>query len=195
VRGAVIGRLIVTDANRITPACAGSRWRMSTALTVAMDHPRVCGEQLQPLVARLSVGGSPPRVRGAVSWTGTVSKVTRITPACAGSRQKSRRTGQGRTDHPRVCGEQTTTFKKARCATGSPPRVRGAAKDPHHGTSGRRITPACAGSRSCFGFATPKVPDHPRVCGEQGHSTADAQGRAGSPPRVRGAVNRCRNSP
>ena len=31
---------------RITPACAGNRQTMRTERRIQMDHPRVCGEQI-----------------------------------------------------------------------------------------------------------------------------------------------------
>ena len=51
------------------------------------------------------------------------------------------------------------------------------------------IIPACAGSRSGRPRPARRSWDHPRVCGEQLSWSAKATRRAGSSPRVRGAVN------
>ena len=49
-----------------------------------------------------------------------------------------------------------------------------------------RITPACAGNRSCSLSSSFLFGDHPRVCGEQKLYEISENYRAGSPPRVRG---------
>ena len=48
------------------------------------------------------------------------------------------------------------------------------------------ITPACAGKRADYTGKTPKVEDHPRVCGEKRFASASLDAYWGSPPRVRG---------
>ena len=90
-------------------------------------------------------------------------------------------------DHPRVCGEQTSSMLVRKVHLGSSPRVRGAdyhvGADRHHAG----IIPACAGSSSSTLLGTSCPRDHPRVCGEQaGHGQAGGV-MDGSSPRVRGA--------
>ena len=51
----------------ITPACAGKRKLEKTSETEWRDHPRVCGEKGRILTRRVSLWGSPPRVRGKVN--------------------------------------------------------------------------------------------------------------------------------
>ena len=48
---------------RITPACAGTTPRLVGVTAERQDHPRVCGNHLIASPERLSVRGSPPRVR------------------------------------------------------------------------------------------------------------------------------------
>ena len=49
-----------------------------------------------------------------------------------------------------------------------------------------RITPACAGKTCILADDNLIREDHPRVCGENKIYPRRAQGRQGSPPRVRG---------
>ena len=65
VRGAVkkVNSNIRFDG--IIPACAGSRYKPRFYYRGYRDHPRVCGEQLNPLVDQCFWRGSSPRVRGA----------------------------------------------------------------------------------------------------------------------------------
>jgi len=69
----------------ITPACAGSSSEVLRRMSLAEDHPRVCGEQWQEGRARFARTGSPPRVRGAEIKNAKLFAEAGITPACAGS--------------------------------------------------------------------------------------------------------------
>ena len=69
---------------RITPACAGKRYRCSCTGSTSQDHPRVCGEKLFLAHLALLKLGSPPRVRGKdMKHTAAIYR-SGITPACAG---------------------------------------------------------------------------------------------------------------
>ena len=52
------------------------------------------------------------------------------------------------------------------------------------------ITPACAGKRDCPGILSGRHRDHPRVCGEKSDQYEILDELRGSPPRVRGKVNK-----
>ncbi len=136
---------------RITPACAGRSCISFKRLRPIWDHPRVCGEKLYRLLMISYARGSPPRVRGEVSIDGLGHFAIRITPACAGRRNRNGSMGGGGGDHPRVCGEKLIPEAiRTRC-TGSPPRVRGEAGSRCRGAAESGITPACAGrSRPCL---------------------------------------------
>ena len=113
---------------RITPACAGKSCSSLLSSTFWWDHPRVCGEK-KFCVDYCNLGqGSPPRVRGKVTWTTAASKGPRITPACAGKSMMHSRNGRKVKDHPRVCGEKLMLMAVLMPSLGSPPRVRGKAK-------------------------------------------------------------------
>ena len=154
------------------------------------DHPRVCGEQFPRGFSSRTALGSPPRVRGT-GWNRSVGTGgAGITPACAGNRFPANTFISGKTDHPRVCGEQFIINGQAFCKKGSPPRVRGTVGLGSAGTGGQRITPACAGNSSAAQYLHVSQQDHPRVCGEQMLKTLNSTKVGGSPPRVRGTAPR-----
>ena len=70
----------------------------------------------------------------------------------------------------------------------SPPRVRGKAKNRCRSCPLTRITPACAGKRTCTATRRCGNGNHPRVCGEKMVSMIPHRRSRGSPPRVRGKV-------
>ena len=111
--------------------------------------------------------GSPPRVRGKGFLEQQPPVRIGITPACAGKSGLLCYAPHGQGDHPRVCGEKKGGTGYGLDNKGSPPRVRG--KDLSEWWRGQknRITPACAGKRSCCYKRYCGWADHPRVCGEK----------------------------
>ena len=95
-------------------------------------------------------------------------------------------------DHPRVCGEKQHSYYTTMLARGSPPRMRGKAKNRCRSCPLTRITPAYAGKRTAGRNLLFARWDHPRVCGEKCLDGIAHGMIAGSPPRVRGKV-RLRN--
>ena len=131
----------------ITPAYAGKRLARVFVHFASRDHPRLCGEKLEPQAQRFLSLGSPPPMRGKV-----------VTAAiCAMSVM----------DHPRLCGEKTLTVPNVPADEGSPPPMRG--KDRPRRRSGRPpgITPAYAGKSFVLRSCRPCWRDHPRLCGEK----------------------------
>ena len=137
------------------------------------DHPRVCGEKKSGCVPGRGKVGSPPRMRGKGFFQRLLVLPSGITPAYAGKRGPVRRNGD--------------------LEPGSPPRMRGKAQRRAGSASGSGITPAYAGKRLCRLFGSCFLGDHPRVCGEKDHRRSADGGDAGSPPRMRGKVGRCRH--
>ena len=134
--------------------------------------------------------GSPPRVRGKGVNLLVFPFKNGITPACAGkSRDKANLTAAP-WDHPRVCGEKHMIENSSEIPLGSPPRVRGKVFDPCPIDCTSRITPACAGKRSLPSEKRNPVGDHPRVCGEKLYVIPVNVLHLGSPPRVRGKVEK-----
>ena len=132
--------------NRITPACAGSTYNSHCINIHHEDHPRLRGEYKSPLKVASNAGGSPPLARGVRRATSFFNARIRITPACAGSTQRSPQTGIRKRDHPRLRGEYIVLGGCKLTSIGSPPLARGI-QNKHYGTHfSVGITPACAGS-------------------------------------------------
>ena len=58
----------------ITPAHAGKSGLCSSEFSRRWDHPRVCGEKNSSRSLKLSVKGSPPRMRGKATKSANTSK-------------------------------------------------------------------------------------------------------------------------
>ena len=89
-----------------------------------------------------------------------------------------------------MCGEKMMKAGSNCAMLGSPPRMRGKVvaveeRDHHLG-----ITPAYAGKRSGSRGIQGGQRDHPRVCGEKKVYRGQGLTALGSPPRMRGKVNR-----
>ena len=175
---------------RITPACAGNRPFAYGETVQVEDHPRVCGEQPKDAAAEIVRSGSPPRVRGTGADSVANVLVDGITPACAGNSRLPRLGRRASKDHPRVCGEQGHRQVFPLGQLGSPPRVRGTADKFTSISPEPWITPACAGNRLSRRSYRMRSRDHPRVCGEQLNRAALNVIFIGSPPRVRGTVDK-----
>ena len=74
-----------------------------------------------------------------------------------------------------MCGEKDKAKEMGATTKGSPPRVRGKARDGDIDNMNLGITPACAGKRRGRGRERERRQDHPSVCGEKyGRKTAMA---------------------
>ena len=69
---------------RITPAGAGKTLLLLLKLSACRDHPRRCGENLNPTKGLYYPSGSPPQVRGKPLSVCVSIPIRRITPAGAG---------------------------------------------------------------------------------------------------------------
>ena len=154
----------------ITPAGAGKTRHKADHDKRPEDHPRRCGENAASTAFMLAASGSPPQVRGKRSGTNIYSSV--------GS------------DHPRRCGENHCSNRIDRQDNGSPPQVRG--KRHFLASSNFRlgITPAGAGKTFLDEPEKEEQWDHPRRCGENFAGMDKPEGMTGSPPQVRGKLER-----
>ena len=107
MRGKAANMDLAQASDRITPACAGKRYLVIALVSWNRDHPRVCGEKFFFFNAKLTIQGSPPRVRGKAATKRFYTRFLRITPACAGKRHFATGFSSSYGDHPRVCGEKT----------------------------------------------------------------------------------------
>ena len=131
----------------ITPACAGKSGTVGAVGNAIGDHPRMCGEKGSRYREQIYSLGSPPHVRGKVTFVIECPQLPK--------------------DHPRMCGEKVLLWAGLARSMGSPPHVRG--KDAHAAMRARvlRITPAHAGKRKLSKNTKHTSRDHPRTCGEK----------------------------
>ena len=110
------------------------------------DHPRVCGEHSRVMKSRSNCGGSSPRMRGTPPGIGICANSTGIIPAYAGNTGSMACTVGIKVDHPRVCGEHSTTPVVTPKQQGSSPRMRGTPASSTGNGDGTGIIPAYAGN-------------------------------------------------
>ena len=125
VRGKGLEKLAHERRRGITPARAGKSTELRQRYGWCRDHPRVCGEKWKLVMVLSPQIGSPPRMRGKVSAGKILLHDGGITPAHAGKSGRESGTRACCRDHPRVCGEKSTSTSMMNCGWGSPPRVRG----------------------------------------------------------------------
>ncbi len=145
MRGALLCVEYIPGILRITPAHAGSIRHRYCQRGQWQDHPRACGEHIEKF-CKPSQGGSPPRMRGALSANLDIYACPRITPAHAGSIFANLYVCEIGGDHPRACGEHFVRNLLIGHPLGSPPRMRGAFLVSILESRICRITPAHAGS-------------------------------------------------
>ena len=91
-----------------------------------------------------------------------------------------------------MCGEKRSAFPVLPCGWGSPPRMRGKAREVLLHPEAVGITPAYAGKRIKLRKRHSICGDHPCVCGEKIEMPYELLLKEGSPPRMRGkARSRC----
>ena len=166
VRGKLWARPASAGAHRITPAGAGKTVRNGLPLRMGTDHPRRCGENAAATDSSTGAMGSPPQVRGKLSYLRSPCLVFRITPAGAGKTKHSAVCRPNGRDHPRRCGENDAVCGRNFFVKGSPPQVRGKLSKKETCPVDDRITPAGAGKTLLLCPALFPFRDHPRRCGE-----------------------------
>ena len=78
---------------------------VAAPVIAVVDHPRLRGEYLNPVVIPDLIAGSPPLARGVPVGAIVAEFALRITPACAGSTGNRFLLCIGFQDHPRLRGE------------------------------------------------------------------------------------------
>ena len=129
----------------LIPACAGKTGRAGRGWRPRAAHPRVCGENTDPMSPRALAMGSSPRVRGKRPRRTPRTSRRRLIPACAGKTSVRVRVPWPLRAHPRVCGENEVAAGPAAHPRGSSPRVRGKLPCMIRYILSPRLIPACAG--------------------------------------------------
>ena len=205
MRGTHLPAGLAVACQRIIPAHAGNSRPPRSPARGASDHPRACGELAtcpasitNPTGSSRACGelntadainttntGSSPRMRGTRGG-GPPPWGHRIIPAHAGNSDLEVPGTRQLSDHPRACGELTSSRLWLFMSPGSSPRMRGTLPLKAILIVVCRIIPAHAGnSIEAFDFAS-LIPDHPRACGELSRRRSQAVEDSGSSPRMRG---------
>ena len=159
------------------------------------NHPRLCGEKRFAPASSSLVRGSPPPMRGKVVRVQRCQQVIGITPAYAGKSSMPSPLLMDIKDHPRLCGEKAPIPDSGTSLSGSPPPMRGKVSKCPPVNFFHRITPAYAGKSRPLPPPVPTDRDHPRLCGEKAVVYRFMYFRIGSPPPMRGKVNRTSEKP
>ena len=171
---------------RITPAGAGKTDASTSPAGFHLGSPPQVRGKLSFFVVASQPPGSPPQVRGKRRSARFGACARGITPAGAGKTASCKGLSIPNSDHPRRCGENKMVETWQPVKHGSPPQVRGKRPVLHRPLRQRGITPAGAGKTASSLHRCIPPQDHPRRCGE---NTRGSQGQAcnvGSPPQVRG---------
>ncbi len=130
--------------------------------------------------------GTPPRRRGGPPHPLGHLARHRKTPASAGRTPSSAPPSPGRSEHPRVGGEDEHLPRGLAQVRGTPPRRRGGPQVLEQHQRGQRNTPASAGRTVSPSACASSATEHPRVGGEDSCSSSSVGGCCGTPPRRRG---------
>ena len=146
MRGTPVPSFFHALLSGIIPAYAGNTCHCARRRCRCRDHPRVCGEHgTLALVDDVAVGSSP-RMRGTRLVPSHRNCCRGIIPAYAGNTGAFEAVIALLRDHPRVCGEHSTTSRSAATGTGSSPRMRGTLTLVSGCVIGAGIIPAYAGN-------------------------------------------------
>ena len=111
--------------NRNIPAYAGKTKLLHQARFCITEHPRVCGENVQGFYHRHIPSGTSPRMRGKRTGFLPSTHTKRNIPAYAGKTITRVMNSSDKSEHPRVCGENTVFLRFSLRVTGTSPRMRG----------------------------------------------------------------------
>ena len=125
-------------------------------------------------------------MRGKVVSAAQQKIPDRITPAYAGKSCTAVPPALSSRDHPRLCGEKEYLTIGLVEDMGSPPPMRGKARQSAAAALSGRITPAYAGKSIQLLSYGQEGWDHPRLCGEKIILCTPKNKKVGSPPPMRG---------
>ena len=146
--GNTIYRNATSISKRDHPRVCGEHAMLSGLCVMFADHPRVCGEHTGAGAANVTAKGSSPRMRGTQRWKIGDAKTRGIIPAYAGNTQERRTCRTQGQDHPRVCGEHSSSELMTIMSMGSSPRMRGTPHARRWTVRSCWIIPAYAGNTS-----------------------------------------------
>ena len=130
----------------ITPAYAGTTKVFKVFGIEVRDHPRLRGNHVDKMEFRGYSEGSPPLTREPQTHKIAAKSHLRITPAYAGTTDRSLLGVIHQRDHPRLRGNHSVYVFFSSPLLGSPPLTREPRQIPHICVSAVGITPAYAGT-------------------------------------------------
>ena len=145
VRGKLGSHVFKGLHDRLIPACAGKTNLNAMVIGSSGAHPRVCGENINPLTGQPIATGSSPRMRGKLERTGGARDRHGLIPAYAGKTAGVRERVVWTPAHPRVCGENCPNAPVTSPGRGSSPRMRGKLGKTEPRDPMWRLIPAYAG--------------------------------------------------
>ena len=189
-RGRGKRRPIPHQRNRhgLIPAWAGKTWHHGSCPCTRRAHPRVGGENRVLGGGDQGRAGSSPRGRGKRRCGPAPARGARLIPAWAGKTACPTDPSMTWAAHPRVGGENQTSYATLRDYRGSSPRGRGKLPGHAHDRALVGLIPAWAGKTFTFGIGSQVIRAHPRVGGENDRHCLHAPPDAGSSPRGRGKL-------
>ena len=188
MRGTLRTPVVRSVGNGIIPAHAGNTNRGGSQHQPSQDHPRACGEHRCGCQWVEESWGSSPRMRGTRLTILLKTKSARIIPAHAGNTRRSVTHRRPHVDHPRACGEHSTSRRAAMSSAGSSPRMRGTPEALGVAHQPFGIIPAHAGNTELDTVQLIEIWDHPRACGEHKPPSSMLANLPGSSPRMRGTL-------
>ena len=166
MRGKHLQIIRVITGNRNIPAYAGKTSYAGEYTQYTEEHPRVCGENSEPL---------------------PISEVDhRNIPAYAGKTRQPPPAAPLSAEHPRVCGENTASWGSYGLRRGTSPRMRGKRVSLDISNRENRNIPAYAGKTTTRQLRHHQPKEHPRVCGENWSRRCLGLAGSGTSPRMRG---------
>ena len=152
--------------SRFIPTYVGNTYSARFKDDYLAVHPHVCGEHTLTLDLAATVTGSSPRMWGTPR-EGAYEKLNeRFIPTYVGNTRLQLNVSPGRTVHPHVCGEHTTTPRISRWRFGSSPRMWGTPDRLTEMEGMRRFIPTYVGNTGLNHATTSSFAVHPHVCGE-----------------------------
>ena len=171
---------------RITPAYAGTTSSQTIMVRINRDHPRIRGDNFIGIVCQSLLEGSPPHTRGQQHIQNFMNKISRITPAYAGTTYRKGYQDGRNQDHPRIRGDNPVKLLISPLERGSPPHTRGQPIERDIRMEEIRITPAYAGTTESREVSKAFEEDHPRIRGDNAYVATFSEYSLGSPPHTRG---------
>ena len=124
-RGKRAGNQNVDGCQRNIPACTGKTRRFRSWADTGPEHPRMHGENSEPLLYDEWDSGTSPHARGKRERDGPTGRHPRNIPACTGKTPPESACPLASAEHPRMHGENSASERLSVAEIGTSPHARG----------------------------------------------------------------------